>query len=221
MERPREKVILYGVDKLSNRELLAILLRTGYHGKSSLEVADEILCSVGDISLLPNMQMADWIEFKGIKEAKAIELLTVFELVRRCSFSLCKQVNVVSSPESMINWLRLEFGHLQQEHFIVVFLNVKNHILGYKTIFVGGLSGANIHPREIFKEAYQRSANKIILVHNHPSQDVIPSKEDQYVTMQLSDVSKIMHIPIMDHIIVSSHNWFSFRKHGLLQEAVE
>jgi len=220
MERPREKVILYGVQTLANRELLAILLRTGYQGKSSLELADEVL-RVGGIGQLPQMTLQDWTNFKGIKEAKAIELMAVFELVRRCSFEYAKNVDVVTSPERLIDWLKREIGHLQQEHFLVVFLNVKNHIIGYKTIFIGGLDKANIHPREIFKEAFSRSACKIVLVHNHPSQDVIPSKEDHYVTMQLQDVSKIMHIPIVDHIIVSSHRWFSFRKQGLIMDAVE
>lgn len=221
MERPREKVILYGVESLSNRELLAILLRTGYQGKSSLELADEVIHTQGGIGQLPNMKLQDWMHFKGIKEAKAIELMTVFELVRRCSFEYAKNVNVITTPQSLVDWLKKELGYLQQEHFLVVFLNVKNHIIGYKTIFIGGLDHANIHPREIFKEAFTRSASKMILVHNHPSQDVIPSSEDHRVTMHLSDVAKIMHIPIVDHIIVSSHSWFSFRKQGLLVDAVD
>ena len=221
MERPREKVIMYGVNALSNRELLAILLRTGYHGKSSLDIADEVLKNSNGIMNLPNMTLQDWVSFKGIKEAKAIELMTVFELVKRCSYEYAKNVDVISSPSSLIQWLKRELGHLQQEHFLVVFLNVKNHVIGYKTIFVGGLDAANIHPREIFKEAFSRSAKKIILVHNHPSQDVSPSKEDEKITYLLSDVSKIMHIPIVDHIIVSSSSWFSFRNHGLLPEAIE
>ena len=221
MERPREKVILYGVETLSNRELLAILLRTGYQGKSSLELADEVIHKKGGIGQLPNMKLQDWMEFKGIKEAKAIELMTVFELVRRCSFEYTKNVNVITTPQSLVDWLKIELGHLEQEHFFVVFLNVKNHIIGYKTIFVGGLDSANIHPREIFKEAFTRSASKIILVHNHPSQDVIPSSEDHKVTMLLEDVSKSIHIPIRDHIIVSTHSWFSFRKQGLLSNAAE
>ena len=214
-------MILYGVHTLANRELLAILFRTGYQGKSSLELADEVLKKAGGIKGLPNLKLQDWMDFKGIKEAKAIELMTVFELGRRCSYEYAKQIDVVQSPQSMVNWLKQELGHLHQEHFLVVFLNVKNHIIGYQTIFVGGLDHANIHPREIFKEAFSRSAAKIILVHNHPSQDVIPSREDQYVTIKLQEVSKIMHIPIVDHIIVSSDHWFSFKEKGLLQDAVD
>ncbi|MDD6468115.1 MAG: DNA repair protein RadC [Erysipelotrichaceae bacterium] len=216
MERPREKAMLYGVRTLSNRELLGILLRCGYQGKSSLEVADEVLKIAGGISGLPQMTYADWTQIKGIKQAKAIDLMVVFELVRRCRYEQAKQEEMIQSPQSLISWLQLELGHLKQEHFLVVFLNIKNFIIGYQTIFVGGLDHANIHPREIFKEAFSRSAAKIVLVHNHPSQDVLPSVADRNVTIQLQEVSKIMNIPIMDHLIIAQNRWFSFRQQGLL-----
>lgn len=183
-----------------------------------MEVADEVLRMSQGLQGLPQMKYKDWIQIKGIKQAKAIDLMVIFELVRRCQFEMAKQETTVSSPQALVHWLQLELGHLKQEHFLVVFVNIKNYIIGYKTIFVGGLDQANVHPREIFKEAFEKSAAKIILVHNHPSQDVLPSAADRQVTMQLQQVSKIMHIPIMDHLIVSQNRWFSFRQQGLMDD---
>ena len=216
-ERPREKVITHGIDKLSNRELLAIIIRVGYRGKNALDIGDEILRKAKGMRGLPSMSMVELMKVKGIKEAKAIELLAVFELAKRCYFESARKIDVIDHPEVIASWLQKELGDLKQEHFMVVFLDVKNQIISSQTIFVGGLDRSIVHPREIFKEAFSHSAAKLILVHNHPSQDVTPSPQDIEVTNQLVDIATMMNIPILDHVIVSRSSYFSFRQHNLIE----
>jgi len=215
-ERPREKVVAYGIEKLSNRELLAIIIRVGYRGKNALDIGDELLKKAKGMQGLPNMNLVEFMQVKGIKKTKAIELLAVFELAKRCYFESTKMLDVIDHPEVIVSWLKKELGDLRQEHFMVVFLDVKNQVITSQTIFVGGLDRSIVHPREIFKEAFKQSAAKLILVHNHPSQDVTPSPQDIEVTNQLIEIATMMNIPILDHVIVSRNDYFSFRQHGLI-----
>ena len=204
------------MDKLSNRELLAILIRVGYRGNSALDISDEILKMTNGVAKLPSTTLKDLMKVKGIKKAKGIELVAVFELVKRCHYQMCLDVDIIDSPKVVISWLQKELGSLKQEHFLVVFLDTKNHIIATKSLYIGGLNSSVVHPREIFKEAFSRSASKLIIVHNHPSQDVTPSSNDIEVTNNLCEVAKIMNIPIIDHIIVSGSNYFSFKENSLL-----
>lgn len=215
-ERPREKANRYGIKVLSNVELLAILLRHGYRGNSSLSVAEDVLRKANGIGGLSQLTDQDLMSVKGIKTVKATEILACFELARRMSYEKGLNRDVVKDPSHLVKWLRQEIGILEQENFLVVFLNVKNHILNYKVIFKGTVDRSLVHPREIFKEALLVSASKLLLVHNHPSGDLTPSEADMELTIQLGQCAEMMGMKVLDHLIVSRAEWLSFKEIGLI-----
>lgn len=215
-ERPREKAIKYGVEALSNRELLAIILRSGINNISSLELADNILIKSNGLKGLRQLSINELKTIKGIKDVKAIELLAIFEFSNRLLYQECLEKNVVSSPESLIKWLKLEIGHLKQENFVVIFLDTKHHIIDYQIVFKGTLNASLVHAREIYKQAISKSASAIIVSHNHPSGDCTPSNADISVSNRLKEVGNLMEIRLIDHIIVSDNDYYSFAKNKLL-----
>jgi DNA repair protein RadC len=215
-ERPREKALAFGIDSLSNRELIAIILKTGCKNISVLEIADEILRVSGGISNLGKIDLSELIRIKGIKEVKAIELLASLEFAKRVSYGDSKNKDVISNPVSLTKWLQYEIGNRDQEYFIVVFLNVKNEIINYEIISKGTADSSLVHPRDVFKHAVKNNTNKIIVAHNHPSNNCNPSKADLVTTTRLVDSGKLLGINIIDHIIIGSSNYYSFKEHKLL-----
>ncbi len=213
-ERPREKALRYGIESLSNRELLALLIRHGTSGYSVLDIADELLKD--GLQKLPNMKMNELTAVKGIKQVKALELLSWFELSRRIASEKMMKKDVIKDPDSLIQWCILKLGSLQQEHFLAVFLNVHNEVITYKVLFTGTVDMPLVHPREVFKEAITVSCSKILVVHNHPTGHLEPSAADLQMTENLCNAGNLMKIPVIDHLIVSSTEYFSFREHGLL-----
>ncbi|MFV0380195.1 MAG: RadC family protein [Anaerorhabdus sp.] len=215
-ERPREKAKKYGVGVLSNAELIAILIRHGFSGHSSIDVALEILKKSKGISGLSKLTINDLKCVNGIKDVKATEILACFELAKRISFEQGLNKDVVKNPNDLINWLRKKIGNETQENFLAVYLNVRNHILGYRTLFKGTVDKSIVHPREVFKEALLLSSSKVMMVHNHPSGDLTPSNADIDLTDQMIDAAKLMGMEIIDHIIVSNEGYFSFKANGLI-----
>lgn len=217
-ERPREKVLRYGIEQCSNRDLLAIILRSGVRGKSVLELADQILSMEQNLALMTRLTYEELIQIRGIKKAKAIVLLACFELSKRISSDQVNSAMCINKPSSLSEWLNKKIGFKDQEHFMVIFLGTKNQILKDKTIFIGSLDRTIVHPREIYKEAIKLNASKIICVHNHPSGDVTPSPNDITATQAISEVGKTVGIPLLDHLIVGNNHYLSFREKGLLPE---
>jgi len=211
-ERPREKLKALGVRALSDAEVLGILLRTGIPGKSSIELAKELLSICGSINHLSGLDLDTLLSIKGIKQAKASEILALCEISRRMAQQASLEVDVIDQPSRLVNWLKKELGSAQQEQFMVVFLNTKNHIIGYKILYMGGLDRSIVHPREVYKEALKVSAARIIVVHNHPSGDVHPSENDHLVTKVLEEAGDTMGIPLLDHLIVSHYGYTSLRQ---------
>lgn len=212
-EKPREKLIQYGVSSLSNTELLALVLKTGTQKIPVLDLAQTLIDESKDLLGLSLLEYEQLIQIPGIKEAKACELCAIGELSRRMVKEQSFHVNVVDQPQRLIQWLRHEIGALDQEHFLVVFLNTKNHVIGHKILFRGGLDRSIVHPREIFKHALAYSAARIIVVHNHPSGDTQPSANDLHVTEILEEAGVTMGIPLLDHIIISKSGYTSLRSH--------
>lgn len=215
-ERPREKAMSFGVKTLTNVELLAILIRNGYQGYSSLKIAEELLKKANGIGGLTKLSNHELTSIKGIKKIKALELVACIELARRISYEDVKKKDVIKDPSNLIEWLKNEIGSETQENFLVVYLNVKNHVITYRILFKGTLDCSLVHPREIFKEALLHSSSKILLVHNHPSSDIEPSIADIEMTQQIVECGDMMGIIVLDHIIVSNHSHLSFRAKGLL-----
>lgn len=206
----------YGVEHLSNRDLLAIILRCGYCGMSVLQLADELIAKAQGINHLRSMNMDDLTAIKGISKIKAIELMACFELAQRSIYCDLKEKEQICQPKEIAAYLMQKIGYKQQEHFIVLLLNTKHQIIAEEILFVGTLNTSVVHAREIFKAAIIHNSAKILIAHNHPTNDCIPSDQDIKVTNMIYETAKIVGIPLLDHIIVGQSSYFSFKEKQLL-----
>lgn len=214
-ERPRERLINLGVENLSNEELLAILLKTGTKDMSVKILASNILKELSSIKDLKDMTLEKLIQIKGIKTAKACELLASIELGKRINqkFNNINQLKIVDST-SVFEYYKGVLEDKKQENFYCVYLDTKNNIIKDKLLFVGTINESLVHPREIFKEAYLLSASSIICIHNHPSGNVSPSKNDIIITEQLKQVGNVLGIKVLDHLIIGKEGYYSFMDNG-------
>ena len=178
-------LVRQGASSLSNQELIAILLRTGTKQESVLHLANRVLTYFEQIQELKNASIEEITAVKGIGQAKAVQLLAAVELGKRLSQQKTDDKFTIRSPKDAATYLMADMTSLNQEHFVTLFLNVKNQILHKQTIFIGSLNASIVHPREIFREAVKRSAASIICAHNHPSGNPAPSTEDIDVTKRL------------------------------------
>lgn len=209
-DRPRERLINYGVKNISNEDLISIILKTGTKNKSVKDISNFVLKEFKDISNLKYLNINRLMKIEGIGKVKAIELIAAIELGRRVYLE--KNINEIKIRDS--NDIYKIFNNIlkykQQEHFYALYLDSKNKIIEKKLLFVGTINKSVAHPREIFKNAYLTSASFIICVHNHPSGDPTPSKEDIVFTNNLIEIGKLNNIPVLDHIIIGNNSYYSF-----------
>lgn len=215
-ERPRERLLQDGPESLSNHELLAILLRTGTKDESVLQLSNRLLNHFDGLRLLKDASVEEITSIKGIGQAKAVQIMAAVELGRRIGRLQYSDRYIIRSPEDGAKYLMEEMRFLAQEHFVCLYLNTKNHVIHKQTIFIGSLNASIVHPREVFKEAFRRSAASLICVHNHPSGDPSPSREDIEVTKRLSECGKIIGIELLDHIIIGERKFVSLKEKGYL-----
>jgi len=215
-ERPRERLIRHGAERLANRELLAILLRTGNRNESALMLADRLLSRFGSLPELAQTSYEELLSVKGIGPAKAADILAAFELAKRLGESRMEFEGIISNPQDAAQLVLGELSHADKEHFMIIMLNTKHRVIAKKVVSIGHLHASLVHPREMFKEAIKRSSAAVILVHNHPSGDLTPSRDDITTTERLRDVGEMLGIEVLDHIIVGNNNYLSFREQGLL-----
>ena len=215
-ERPRERVLNSGVESLSNSELLSIILRCGTKDKSVKDLSLELISLVGDISNFKDLTLNKLLSIKGIGYVKAIELISVIEFSKRMYISSEKNLIKINSCLDVFKYYKDLFLDKKQELFYCLYLNNKNYVIERKLLFMGTINKSVVHPREIFKYAYLSSASGIICIHNHPSGDVNPSLEDKRLTKALVDIGTVQNIPVLDHVIIGSNNYFSFMENGLL-----
>ncbi|WP_236823175.1 RadC family protein [Bhargavaea massiliensis] len=211
-DRPRERLIHQGAESLSNQELIAILLRSGTRQESVLQLANRVLAFFDRIQDMQHATLEEMTSVKGIGEAKAVQLLAAVELGKRLTRKQSTERYVIRSPEDAASYLMPDMSNLNQEHFVVLFLNVKNEVLHSRTIFIGSLNSSIVHPREVFREAVKRSAASIICAHNHPSGNPAPSPEDIEVTKRLAEAGRIVGIDLLDHIIIGDHKFLSLKE---------
>jgi len=212
IERPREKLIQYGPGRLSNTELLAIVLRSGKKGENVIDLASKILKKYAAENL-PNLAYQELKDFSGLGPAKACEIIACFELGKRLLKG--KVTELYLKPEDVWKELR-DIRDYKKEHFIVFYLDSRNQEIKREIISVGSLNANLVHPREVFEPAIKNLAAQVILAHNHPSGDPEPSEGDLEVNRKLLEASKILGIEIMDHIIVAKTSYFSFKEKGLI-----
>ncbi|WP_235879533.1 RadC family protein [Robertmurraya siralis] len=215
-ERPRERFEQSGPASLSNHELLAILLRTGTKEESVLQLSNRLLTNFEGLRLLKDATLDEITAIKGIGKAKAIQVLAAVEIGRRISNLSYDDRYIIRSPEDGANYVMNDMRFLAQEHFVCLYLNTKNQVLHKKTIFIGSLNASIVHPREVFKEALRRSSASVICLHNHPSGDPTPSREDIEVTKRLVEAGKIIGIEILDHLIIGENKFVSLKEKGYL-----
>ena len=208
-DRPRERLMLQGVQGLSNEELIALILRTGMKDVSVIELSKRVLYHLESLSDLKRMTPEELMQIDGIKLAKATTLIAAIELGRRLSSLPRKYKLRIQSAHDIYHLLYPEIGHLEQEHFVVLYLSAKSEVIKKETIFIGTINQTIIHPREIFKSAIKHSSSAVIFVHNHPTGDATPSKADLKATDLLKKSADIMGIDIIDHIIIGHHEYYS------------
>ncbi|MBU8905041.1 RadC family protein [Desertibacillus haloalkaliphilus] len=216
-ERPRERLLNEGAKYLSNQELLAILLRSGTRHESVISLAQRMLQHFDGLHLLKDATIEELIAIKGIGRAKAVEIRAALELGRRISCLRSEDRYVIRSPDDVSRYVMDEMRFLTQEHFVCLYLNTKNQVIHKQTVFIGSLNASIVHPREVFKEAFRRSAASMICLHNHPSGDPTPSHEDIEVTKRLAESGKVLGIELLDHVIIGDQKYISLKEKGYVQ----
>lgn len=219
-ERPREKGLKYGIRTLSTRELLAVLIRHGFRGQSALQTADLLLEKAKGVQGIARMSIAELAQIPGISRVKALELHACFELTRRTALEQVSDTDVIGNPEELVKWLQREIGSSLQEEFLVIYLSGACTVIKHAVLFKGTINQSNVYPREIFREALLVNSTNIMLVHNHPGGNLIPSRADVALTARLVRIGREMGIAVLDHLIVTQTDWVSFAQLGIMEECM-
>ena len=216
-DKPRERLYCYGSECLTNAELISIIIKTGSKNNSVLEVSLKLLESIKDIDKLKEIGINSLMKIDGIGKVKAIELKAALELGRRV-YSNNTNIDKIdlNSSCAIYEYFVSIFKDKKQEYFYCIYVDTKGRYIDKKCLFIGTINDSVVHPREVFKEAYLLSASGIICIHNHPSGDVNPSREDKVITLKLKEVGLIHGIKIIDHIIIGSNSYFSFFDNDML-----
>lgn len=219
--QPRERLMSESAKALSSEELLAILLRTGTQKQDVLELSREVLLRAGGLEGMLTQNMQSLCEINGIGPTKACTLLAAIEIGHRLArASRAKDKEPIRASEDAADLLRMVIRSHEQEAFAVLYLNAKNVVIDARTLFIGTVNGANVHPRDIFREAVRRNAVSIIVGHNHPSGDVTPSREDFSLTKRLQEAAKIIGVNFLDHIILATNGdmkYLSFKDNSYIE----
>ncbi|MBL7209355.1 MAG: DNA repair protein RadC [Dehalococcoidia bacterium] len=215
-ERPRERLAKLGVEALSVPEILAVILGRGSKDESVMVIAQKLLSRFGNLKNIAAASMQELTEIKGMGPAKAAQIKAAFELGKRRENSCDEeQKPTVKSPEDAIRSVKSQLKGKKKEHFLVLSLDTRGHLIETHPISVGSLDTSIVHPREVFKEAISSSAASVILAHNHPSGDPTPSEDDIRITKRLVEVGEIMGIEVLDHIIVCDKDYLSMKAKNL------
>lgn len=218
-DRPREKLVKLGPENLSSAELLAIILRTGAKGKSALDHARVLVSNYGGFRKIEQMSVAELRSIKGIKGiglAKAAQIKAVFEIAKRYSAEKIEVGEEFHNSRQVFNHFHESMRAKKKEVFIAVLLDGKNRMLRDVQVSEGCLTSSIVHPREVFNHVIRDSAASVILVHNHPSGDPAPSKEDTDITKRLREVGELVGVKVLDHIIIGNGRYMSFADEGML-----
>ncbi len=215
LERPREKLLAYGVDKLSNVELLSVLIQTGTKKASALDLAHRIIGqSENGLVSLSGYTRQELVKIKGIGDSKACKILAGIELGKRVYTTRNEVLFQVCNPQDVADNFMPIMRHLPYEEFHICLLNSKHEIFSHNKISMGSLNSSIVHPREVFAWAVKKSAAAILLLHNHPSGHPEPSDEDILLTRRLISAGEILGIKVLDHIIIGDGNWYSMCQSG-------
>ena len=215
-DRPRERLIKFGAEALSNQELLAIMIRTGTKNESAVSLANKIINKNQCLSYLCSCTVQELSKIKGIGSAKAAQIIAAVELGKRIRNFRGGNTIKINNPEDAANLVMDDLRYLKKEYLRVIFLNTKNVVIDVKDVSIGSLNSSIVHPREIFYEAIRKSSSSIIICHNHPSGDPTQSQEDVDVTKRLYDVGRLIGIDLLDHIIIGDGCYISLKEKGII-----
>ena len=216
-ERPYEKFLSLGASGLSDADLLAIIIKTGTKDKSAVDIAQEILSGRhGNLLNLYEMSYDELIQVSGIGQIKAIQLKAVAELSMRISKAKRARSIRMNTPVTIADYYMEQMRHLQQEVVICAYFDVKSRFLGDKFISKGSLRSSVVDISSVMRTALEKNASKIVLLHNHPSGDCTPSKDDIAVTDRLAEGSRIFSIELCDHIIIGDNEYYSFYENKII-----
>lgn len=218
-ERPYEKCMRFGASNLTDIELLAVLLRTGTRGESSLKLSQKLLHPVFSQKGILNIHQwtpEQLLSVKGIGKVKTVQILCLSELTKRLAKATALTGLNFTTPSSIAQYYMEDMRHARQEAMKLLLLNTKARLIGETDISKGTVNSAVISPRELFVEALQKNAVSIILLHNHPSGDPTPSKEDVLITRRIKDAGMLIGIELLDHIIIGNNCYISMREKGLI-----
>ena len=215
-ERPRERLVKYGPEALSNAELLAIILRVGTQEYSAIGMAEHLLSRFDGLKGIASAGVEDLSEIKGLGTAKAAQIKAMVELGKRLAASTGHSRPTIRSAQDAAEILMPELRDQPQECFKAMFLNNKNEVLKTRTITVGSLDWSIITPRDLFREGISGNCASVIVAHNHPSGDPTPSKEDIDVSKRLVQAGQMIGIEVLDHVIIGDGRWVSLKERGLM-----
>lgn len=221
-ERPRERLLKLGSQYLSSQELLAIIISSGIAGASAIQLAQNLISKYGSLANIADVSVEELKkEIKGIGVAKIARLKACFEIARRIENEkregiFRKKDKKITTPECAFAMLKNRLLDYKKEHFFVVSLDIRNRIIAVDEISKGILEASLVHPRETFDMAIRRNAAKIIIAHNHPSEDPEPSENDINITRRLKEAGLILGIEVIDHIIICKNSFFSFKEKGFI-----
>ena len=207
--QPRKRFLKHGPEVLSDAELFAIILRTGVVGENVMEMSNRLISEFGLVNLF-ECSLKELQIIKGIGPNKAMQLLAMVELGKRYD----QEKNIIKKitcAEDVFKFFHSEFKNKKQEHFSILMLNTQNNIIKKEPLTIGILNASVIHPREVFKPAIKNSCNKIILVHNHPSGDCFPSRDDISITKKLVEFGEKLGIKVVDHVILGGNDWWNWK----------
>lgn len=216
IELPKDMIQLKGLTRATTVELLACLVRSGTRNQSPLEIAEELLDRHPSLIELEAAGVGGLEKSPGVGKAKALQIMAGLELGRRLVTEPKWVQPVVRSPEDAAELLLEEMRLYQQEHFICLYLNTKNEVISKKTLFIGGLNTSIVHPRDIFREAIRCSAASFIAVHNHPSGDPTPSREDIEVSERMVEAGRLIGISCIDHLVIGHGQFISMKQRGFM-----
>ena len=222
-ERPQERLDKYGPSKLSDTELLAMLVRSGTQKLDVMSLCDQLIAKAGGLPHLINWEKEDFKKIEGIGPVKALQLVAVMEFARRVIRGELGESPLLDSPEAVFDFARPMTRGLEIEKFWTLCLNRKNRLIKEIEVTVGTANSSLVHPREVFKDAVKLGASSIIVFHNHPSGDPAPSTADVQVTRRLREAAEIMDIELLDHLIIGQPDqdprktgYYSFKEAGLV-----
>lgn len=214
-DRPREKLIQFGADSLSDAELLAIFLRVGVQGKNAVELAQDLIHHFGDLHSLLNADQQSFCQAKGLGLAKYAQLKAILEMARRHFESGLKKGDVFNAPELSAQYFAQQIGRSPRELFACLLLDQQHQMIHFEILFYGTVNQASVHPREVVKLALSHNAAATIITHNHPSGRPNPSESDHHITRLIKEALALVEVRLLDHIIIGDHGrWHSMAQAG-------